>query len=137
MKAALADAGYGLIAESDEARAVAEKDRRDAAEYRDMKRRVLVGWIVSVPLCVLCMAHLHFPGESWVFMAMTLAVMIYCGAGFYRRGFRSLFAGAPTMDSLVALSTSVSFLSQHSIPSARSICCRAAIPPTSIMKARP
>lgn len=110
MKEALASAGYSLIAESDEVRAVAEKEKREAAEYASMRRKVWVGWIVSVPLCLLCMVHFHFPGEAWIFMLVTLIVMIYCGSGFYRRGFKSLFAGAPTMDSLVAVSTLVSFL---------------------------
>ena len=110
MKAALAAAGYGLIAESDEARAVAEKERSEAAEYSAMKLRVWVAWIISLPLCVLCMAHVHFPGEGWVYMALTLAVMCWCGTGFYRRGFKSLRAGVPTMDTLVAVSTLASFL---------------------------
>lgn len=110
MKQALDNAGYGLIAESDEVRAVAEKERQDAADYKKMKLRVAVAWIISVPLAVLCMVHVHFPAENWIYMAMTLIVMIYCGAGFFRRGFRSLAKGVPTMDTLVAISTSVSFL---------------------------
>ena len=110
MRRALDQAGYGLIAESDEARAVAEKDRRDAADYAALRLRVVVAWIFTVPLATLCMIHIHFPGEAWIYMAMTLVVMFYCGAGFFKRGFRSLFAGVPTMDTLVAISTSVSFL---------------------------
>lgn len=110
MRRALDAAGYGLIAESDEARAVAAKEKADAREYAAMKRRVAAAWALSVPLAVLCMTHVHFPAEGWVYMAMTLVVMVWCGAGFYRRGFRSLAAGAPTMDTLVAVSTSVSFL---------------------------
>ncbi len=110
MVRAVADAGYGLIAESDEARAMAEKDRKDAEEYSAMKRRVIVAWVLSLPLAVLCMTHVHFPGEAWVYMVMTLIVMVYCGAGFFRRGFHSLLKRVPTMDTLVAISTSASFL---------------------------
>lgn len=110
MRRALDAAGYGLIAESDEARAVAAKEKADAREYAAMKRRVAAAWALSVPLAALCMMHVHFPAEGWIYMAMTLVVMAWCGAGFYRRGFRSLAAGAPTMDTLVAVSTSVSFL---------------------------
>lgn len=110
MRRALDHAGYGLIAESDEARAVAEKERQDAADYAAMKRRVVAAWIISVPLAVLCMTHIHLPGESWAYMAMTLVVMLWCGRGFFVRGFRSLWSKSPTMDTLVAISTSVSFL---------------------------
>ena len=110
MKAALDKAGYGLIAESDEARAVAEKEKSDAREYASLVRKVIVAWIITVPLATLCMIHVHFPGEAWIYMAMTLAVMGYCGRDFFIRGFRSLWAKAPSMDTLVAISTSVSFL---------------------------
>lgn len=110
MKRALDQAGYGLIAESDEARAVAEKEKQDAREYASMRRRVWTAWILSLPVAALCMIHVHFPGESWLYMIITLIVMFYCGAGFYKRGFGSLVAKAPTMDTLVAVSTMVSFL---------------------------
>lgn len=110
MKRALDQAGYALIAESDEARAAAEKERQDAREYASMRRRVWTAWILSLPIATLCMIHLHFSGESWIYMILTLVVMCYCGAGFYKRGFGSLVAKAPTMDTLVAVSTAVSFL---------------------------
>ena len=41
MRHALDEAGYVLIAESDEARADAERERREAAEYRRMRLRVI------------------------------------------------------------------------------------------------
>lgn len=110
MKKAVADVGYGLIAESDEARAVAAKERQDAADYAALRRRVLVAWIITVPLATLCMIHVHFPAEAWIYMAMTLVVMFYCGSGFFKRGIKSAMAGAPSMDTLVTLSVTVSFL---------------------------
>lgn len=110
MARAVAGAGYGLVAESDEARAVAEKDRRDAEEYTSMKRKTITAWVLSIPLMALCMSHIHFAGESVLYMIMTLVVMVWCGSGFYVRGFRSLVHGAPTMDTLVAVSTLASFL---------------------------
>lgn len=110
MAKALNEAGYTLIVESDEQKAVEEKERADAHEYKSMVTRVWTSWILSVPIAVLCMVHIHFPAESWIYMALTLVVMCYCGAGFFKRGFKSLFSGAPTMDTLVAVSVSVSFL---------------------------
>lgn len=104
------EAGYGLIVQSDEAKAVEQKEKEDARAYRDLRIRVIAAWLISVPLAVLCMVHVHFPAEQWIYMAMTIVVMAWCGAGFFRRGFRTLLAGAPTMDTLVAISVSVSFL---------------------------
>lgn len=107
---AVKDAGYEMIVSESEAKAVEEKERQEERAYRTMKLKVIVAWIITIPLCILCMLHIHFPADNWIFMAMTLAVMAYCGEGFYRRGIKALIAKAPNMDSLVAISTIVSFL---------------------------
>ncbi len=107
---AVKDAGYEMIVSESEAKAVEEKERQEEQAYRTMKLKVIVAWIITIPLCILCMLHIHFPADNWIFMAMTLAVMAYCGVGFYRRGIKALIAKAPNMDSLVAISTIVSFL---------------------------
>ncbi|MDE6338217.1 MAG: heavy metal translocating P-type ATPase [Muribaculaceae bacterium] len=107
---AVRSAGYDMIVSDSEAEAVEESAKKEEEEYRKMKGRTLIAWILTIPMSVLCMAHLHFPGEAWVYMGVTLIVMSFCGSGFYRRGFKALAAKAPNMDSLVAISTIVSFL---------------------------
>lgn len=103
-------AGYEMIVADSEAKEIEEKEEKELKEYRDIKRKTILAWIITIPLATLCMIHFHFPGETWVYMVMTLAVMVFCGSGFYRRGFKALFSKAPSMDSLVAVSTLVSFL---------------------------
>ena len=107
---AIRAAGYDMIVEDSEAKAVEEKEKQENMLYRDMKRKTILAWILTIPVAVICMAHIHFPGAEWVMMALTLSVMLFCGKDFYRRGFRSLLTKAPGMDTLVAVSTSVSFL---------------------------
>ena len=107
---AVRKAGYDMIVAGDEAEAVEEKERQEAVAYRSLKMKVIIAWVLTLPVAVLCMTHIHFPGEAWWYMAATLIVMTVCGRGFYVRGFRSLIKGRPTMDTLVALSTAVSFL---------------------------
>ena len=43
-------------------------------------------------------------------MLFRSAVMSYCGSVFYAKGFRNMWRGVPSMESLVAVSTVVSFL---------------------------
>lgn len=107
---AIRKAGYDMIIEDSEQKAVEEQENHDEREFKQMKRRTILAWVLTIPLSALCMLHVHFPGAPWVYMFLTLSVMVFCGIGFYRRGFRALISGAPSMDSLVALSTSVSFL---------------------------
>lgn len=103
-------AGYEIITAPDEAEAIEEQDRKEAAAYRNMKLRTILAWVVTIPISVVCMGGIHFPGMAWTMCAMALFVMAFCGWPFYVRGFKSALKGAPTMDTLVALSTIVSFL---------------------------
>lgn len=106
----VADEGYTMIVEDSAAKAVEEKDRAEAKAYASMKRDLWLAWALTLPLSAICMLHIHFPGSDWLMMALSLAVMAICGRRFYVSGFRNLRAMHPNMDSLVAVSTIVSFL---------------------------
>lgn len=108
--AAIREAGYDMIVEDREAEAVEEKERLEGAHYHNLKIRTLLAWLLTLPIAAVCMLHIHFPGEAWVMAVMTAVVMVVCGGGFFRRGLKAIMAKAPSMDSLVALSTAVSFL---------------------------
>ena len=107
---AVKKAGYELIYTSDEAEALREQDRREAERYRRQKLLVLVAWILTLPVVVICMTHIaHARVLDWVVGGLTLLVMAVCGRQFYGAGFRNLFRGHASMESLVALSTTVGF----------------------------
>lgn len=103
-------AGYGLVVEEDAEVAIEEADRQEEKNFRRIKWKMILSWVLSIPVMVICMIHIHFPGVNFLLMALTLIVMAYCGADFYRRGWMAFVAKAPSMDSLVAVSTAVSFL---------------------------
>lgn len=106
-------AGYSTIEDDPETIAKAE-----AAEAAVMKRDLIVAILFTVPLFVLAMVDM-FADIPWlsdrrgilVTIELTMCIpVIYAGRRFYIRGFPALFAGTPSMDSLVALGTSASFL---------------------------
>ncbi len=103
-------AGYELIIEPEEERAVEAQEKMEREAWRKMKAQTIFAWAATIPLMVICMAHLHFPGSDWVMCGLALAVMLVSGRDFYIRGWKSLRTGWATMDTLVALSTLVSFL---------------------------
>lgn len=110
MARALDEAGYTLIADSDAAKADLRAEREEAAMLANMKSRLIIAWMFTIPIALLCMAGIHFYADAWIYMGMTAIVMFYCGSGFYRRGFKAVKAKAPSMDTLVAISTLASFL---------------------------
>ncbi|MBD5172588.1 MAG: copper-translocating P-type ATPase [Bacteroidales bacterium] len=107
---AVRTAGYDMIVASDLAEATTLKDEEEARAWKRMKWKTVLAWTLTIPLATLCMIHIHFPGEAWVYMVMTAIVMGVCGRDFYVRGWQSLRHRRPSMDTLVALSTGVSFL---------------------------
>ncbi|MBO4312343.1 MAG: heavy metal translocating P-type ATPase, partial [Desulfovibrionaceae bacterium] len=92
-------------------------------ELLEMKRRLLVSVAFMLPLMYLSMGHmLGLPLPAWLSpktnglafaltqFLLTLPVMIVNGK-FFRNGFRTLFAGSPNMDSLIALGSGSSAVS--------------------------
>ncbi len=84
-------------------------------ELRAMRRRLLVSFCFLVPLMYVSMGHmlgLPLPGmlrpaahpltSAFAQFLLTLPIMIVNGK-YYRVGFRTLFSGAPNMDSLIAI----------------------------------
>jgi Cu+-exporting ATPase len=124
IKAAVAGAGYTPrdIQASEERDA--ESEKREKA-LRNMRVRLTAAIIFSVPLLYVAMSHM-FPGLNaplpafmsshdfplvfaLVQLALTVPVMI-AGSRFFRVGLRTLFKGAPNMDSLVAIGTGSAFV---------------------------
>ena len=91
---------------------------RKAAD--EIRRRLIISAIFTIPLFYLSMGHMlgwplpsFFLGhENMMVVALTelllLAPVIFVNFGYFRRGFSTLFHGAPNMDSLVALGAAAS-----------------------------
>lgn len=103
-------AGYELILEKDVRSAAKEQDEAEARQYAGMKRKVLLAWVLVIPIMAVSMLHIKSLMVNVLLMIMTLVVMFVCGNRFYVNGFRNAFHLTPNMDTLVALSTIVSFL---------------------------
>lgn len=106
---AVSDMGYTLILEvTDPFKEQAEQQKK---AYVALKRRVIGVWVLAVPLGVLGMSHAwEFPGKAWLMMSLSLGVMLGFGRSYYARAWKQARRWAADMDTLVALSTSVSFL---------------------------
>ena len=107
MQAAVSAAGYDLvISENAEADAIAAEHRL----YLDLRRRTIGAWSFGLPVMVLSMIF-HSPSQilTWILLALTLPVL-YWGRSFYVSGWKAVKRGRANMDTLVMLSTAVSFL---------------------------
>lgn len=107
---ALRAEGYDMIVTADREEAVEKAEAEENAHYRRLLAKMILSWVLTIPVFLMCMLHFHFDGDKWIMMGLTFIVLAVCGNGFYTRGIRSLIRKHPSMDTLVALSTAASFL---------------------------
>jgi len=117
LTAAVRDIGYGVIdVTADDAREGASREeeaRRE--EARDLKRRLVVAVVFSLPVLVIAMSHgaipfLNVSWINWVQLALTAPVVFYSGAPFYRGAWAALRHRAADMNTLIATGTAAAFL---------------------------
>lgn len=114
MKREISNAGYDLVIE--ENRSAEEINRR---EFTLLKRKTIGSWIFSLLVMAFSMGWISMGAESELAarninnqMALIIALvnMIWCGKGFYISAWNQLKHATANMDSLVALSTMISFV---------------------------
>jgi len=79
-------------------------------ELRQMMHRLWLGAALSVPLLIIGMAGLEFPGVVWVQLALATPVVLWGGWPFFRRGWESLKSRHLNMFTLIALGTGIAYL---------------------------
>ncbi len=123
IKAAIEKAGYT----SRDIEQTAEPDKeskRRARELKTMRIRLVVALIFAAPIFYIAMSHMlgidlpipmfmsaHMNPQIFALVQFIMTIpVIAAGNRFFRNGFRTLFKGAPNMDTLVAVGTGSAFL---------------------------
>jgi len=86
-----------------------EQQAREA-EYQDLRRRLLVALVLGVPVTVVAMLHLDFPGNHWLQLLLTTPIMVYSGRQFFTGAWGALRHRAADMNTLIALGTAAAYL---------------------------
>ena len=123
---AVENAGYGAIPRNRaKAADTSGNDRPDTAalELKAIRYRLFVSILFTLPLFYISMGHmagLPLPGiflgtENTLIFAFTQFLLtipvIFVNFHFYRIGFKTLFSGAPNMDSLIAIGSGAAAVS--------------------------
>ena len=110
LQKAVRDAGYDLLVDGDddEADSEAEIARQDA--FNALKKDTLLACILAALVMLLSMGFKDFPGKGFVLWGLATPVVFWCGRRFFKAGFSALRHGSANMDTLVALSVSISYL---------------------------
>jgi Cu+-exporting ATPase len=104
LREAIENAGYG-VADIDAA------EDPDTRRERDLGRRLVGAAVLALPAMVLSMVPgLHFSGWEWMVGALTTPVVFWSGWPFHRGAVVNLRHGATTMDTLVSMGATASWL---------------------------
>lgn len=108
MKAAINGIGYDLVI--DKETSVEEIEKR---EYTLLRRKAILSWIFSIAVMSVSMGWIDLHSRTianQVSLLIALANIVYCGRQFYVSAWKQLLHGTANMDTLVTLSTAISFL---------------------------
>lgn len=108
MKAAINGIGYDLVI--DKETSVEEIEKR---EYTLLRWKTILSWIFSIVVMSVSMGWIDLHSRTianQVSLLIALANIVYCGRQFYVSAWKQLLHGTANMDTLVTLSTAISFL---------------------------
>ncbi len=116
IRAAIEDFGYRVREVSgNSASAEDSLEHAHAEEYAELQKKFWIAAVLSLPVLVIAMSHgriefLNFAGVNWLQLILTIPVVFYCGAQFYRGAWAAFRHRAADMNTLIAVGTGAAFI---------------------------
>ena len=109
MRAALQSVGYDLmIDEDDDAKNTLEQLKEK--KYRDLKWRTIGSLLLSVPIVVIGMFFMDMPYGNYIMWILSTPVIFIFGRQFFVNAWKQLKHRSSNMDTLVAMSTGITYI---------------------------
>ena len=108
LKETLGQIGYDMVIEEDR-----NVEAIEQSAYRQLRLKVIVSWAFALLVMGISMGYINIgtrEAENQTMFILALLNIVYCGRQFYVNAWRQLTHGSANMDTLVALSTGISFL---------------------------
>jgi len=88
-----------------------ERSQRGEASLRRRRNTLIIGFILTIPVVILSMFFMNrFLGENFLLLLLTTPVWLWIGWDFHRNALKALRHGSATMDTLVSLGSTASYL---------------------------
>ena len=108
MKDELGKIGYDMVIEEDR-----NVEAIEHHAYTSLRDKVIISWFFALLVMAISMGWIHIGSRdaaNQTMLIISLANLLYCGRQFYVIAWKQLMHGSANMDTLVALSTGLSFL---------------------------
>ena len=86
-----------------------QEEQAHRREYNKLRRRLVLAAVLAIPVVVIGMAHVRFPGVNWVQLALSAPVLFFCGWPFYRGAWKAARHRTADMNTLIAVGTGAAF----------------------------
>lgn len=107
LQKAVQSIGYDLIVEEEHLEEKVEAARNE--RYVALRRQTIWSIALALPVMLISMFWMDMPYGSYISLALTAPVVLYFGRHFFRNAWMQLRHGTSSMDTLVSLSTGISF----------------------------
>ena len=108
MKDEIIKAGYDLVIDEDESVEAIER-----TAYRRLVKKVVVSWVLALLTMGISMEWVNIGSAdtaNQTMLILALLNLVYCGSQFYASTWKQLRHSTANMDTLVAMSTAISFV---------------------------
>ncbi len=101
--------GYELVIDESEA-AKDQLEELQRAHFKTLQFKMAGSVILSIPVFVIAMFFMDLPYANYVMWILTTPVVLYFGRSFFVNAWKQAKNGTANMDSLVAISTGISYV---------------------------
>lgn len=105
----LREANFDILME-DEKSHVSMLANIHAKKIKQLQLKVIVAATLTIPLMVMSMVMLHMPYANWIMFLLATPVVLWLGKDFFINTWKLLKIRSANMDTLVAISTGVSYV---------------------------
>jgi Cu+-exporting ATPase len=84
-------------------------------EYATLRRKLIVASVLAVPVTVISMADLMFPGRNWLLVALSVPVVFWAGGSFFTSAWKAARFFVADMNTLIAMGTGAAFFASASV----------------------
>lgn len=109
LKQALQFAGYDLLIDSED-NTEENLDEIKKKMLKELKLKFLWSSLLSIPIIMLSMVFMDFPYGNYIMWILSTPVVFWFGRDFFINAYRQMRIRKANMDTLVAMSTGISYL---------------------------
>ena len=107
-KSALQAVGYDIILDTENGKQ--QQADEQVKNYKALKQRTILAAVLTLPVVVIGMFLMDIPYANYIMLAFTTPVLFVFGKNFFINAVKQARHGLANMDTLVALSTGISYL---------------------------